>query len=51
MQFFAYIHGLYPFTHHSKKQIEAMELAGIPQSSVRFEEQCYDGLMLLASNL
>ncbi|MDO4536303.1 MAG: TetR family transcriptional regulator [Clostridium perfringens] len=51
MQFFTYIYGLYPYTHHSTKQIKAMELANIPFTELKFEDFCYNGLILLISKL
>ncbi len=49
--FIAYIHGLYPTTNHSAKQIEAMKLAGIKYQKQDFKKQCLKGVTLLGALL
>ncbi len=49
--FFAYIHGLYPTTNHTPKQIEAMKLAGYSYQKTDFNKQCLKGVTLLAALL
>ena len=47
---FCFIYGLYPASHPSRKQTEAMEKAGFKKAEP-FEKLCYEGLMRLASSL
>jgi hypothetical protein len=49
--FFALIHGLYPLTHLTSNQIEAMKTASPNYTVPRFEEKFYQGLLLLTTNL
>lgn len=50
LAFFAYVHGLYPLTHPSKKQKKAMAYAGYG-APAKFDDLCYSGLLLLAAAL
>lgn len=49
--FYAYVFGLYPETHPSQKQLEAIELAGIDYLVPSFQHMCYHGILLLLSDL
>jgi hypothetical protein len=49
--FFAYILGLYPMSHESQKQLEAIKLAGIDYIVPDFPSMCYHGILLLLSEL
>jgi AcrR family transcriptional regulator len=49
--FFAYIIGLYPLSHLSQKQLEAMQRAGIDFTAPDFQHMCYRGILLLLSEL
>lgn len=48
--FFAYIHGLYPLANPTKKQANAMKLAGYSGKPV-FRDYCYKGILLLTGSL
>lgn len=50
-QFLVFSHGLYPSSHPTEKQKEAMEGAGAPMLSCELNEFCYRGLLLLSSQL
>ncbi|MGN0194435.1 MAG: hypothetical protein ACI39G_04945 [Pseudoramibacter sp.] len=41
----AYLLGIYPFTHHTDKQLRAMEEAGVPIEEPSVYDMVYDGLM------
>lgn len=47
----SFISGLYPMTHNSEKQIEAMRLADYKPISTDFYTICYNGIYLLLGNL
>lgn len=47
----SYILGLYPSTHLSEKQKQAIEHSGFEYEVIDFEEMCYKGFLLLASAL
>jgi AcrR family transcriptional regulator len=46
----AHAYGLYPITHYSKKQEQAMDDAHFPKPA-SFETLCYEGLLRLAARL
>lgn len=48
---FCYIIGLYPLSHQTKKQKEAIRLSGFPHIDINFKEMLYAGLLLLLSDL
>lgn len=50
-EFFIYIFGIYPFTHLSKKQKNAMKKAHVIFNMLSFEKLCYHGIWLLAADL
>ena len=50
-QLLVFTFGLYPFSHPTEKQKEAMEKAGVPMLSCELNEFCYKGLLLLSSQL
>jgi hypothetical protein len=45
--FMTCIHGLFPLTHLSKKQIEAMKIAGKEYVPIDFKETLYKAILLL----
>ncbi|PAB60161.1 TetR/AcrR family transcriptional regulator [Anaeromicrobium sediminis] len=47
----SYILGLYPSTHISEKQKEAIKQSGFEYEIMDFEEMCYKGFLLLSSVL
>jgi len=47
----AFVLGLYPSTHATDKQKEAMRLSGYDYEMGEFEDLCYRGLLLLSSDL
>jgi len=49
--FFAMIHGLYPLTHLTFNQLEAMHSAFPDYTVPDFKDKCYQGLLLLTANL
>lgn len=49
--FFTYIYGVYPCVKHTKKQIEAVEMAGLTYIENNFYDICKNGLILLTKNL
>lgn len=49
--FFSYILGLYPMTHSSQKQLDAINLAEIDYVAADFKDMCYRGILLLMSDL
>jgi AcrR family transcriptional regulator len=48
--FLTYIHGLFPLTHLSKKQIEAMKIAGKEYVPVDFKKTLYKAILLLLTD-
>jgi AcrR family transcriptional regulator len=48
---FAYILGLYPMSHDSQKQLEAIKLARVDYVIPDFQTMCYQGILLLLSGL
>ncbi|EKQ57122.1 MULTISPECIES: TetR family transcriptional regulator [unclassified Clostridium] len=49
--FFSLIHGLYPMTHLTFNQLEAMKTAYPEYTVPNFKEKCYQALLLLTANL
>ncbi len=49
--FSVYILGLYPISHLSQKQLEAIQLAGVSYAGPDLEYLCYHGILLLLSDL
>ncbi|BCN31075.1 TetR family transcriptional regulator [Anaeromicropila herbilytica] len=49
--FFAYILGLYPMSHLTDKQRDAIKLSGINYVAPDFRTMCYRGILLLLTNL
>jgi AcrR family transcriptional regulator len=49
--FYAYILGLYPMSHPSQKQLEAIQRAGVDYVALDFQNMCYYGILLLLSDL
>lgn len=49
--FSVYILGLYPISHLSQKQFEAMQLVEVNHAVPDLEYLCYHGILLLLSNL
>jgi AcrR family transcriptional regulator len=47
----SYILGVYPSTHISEKQQQAIELSGYEFRKINFQETCYKGFLLIASVL
>jgi AcrR family transcriptional regulator len=47
IMFITYIHGLFPLTYLSKKQIEATKIAGKEYVPIDFEETFYKAILLL----
>lgn len=47
----SYILGLYPTTHISEKQKQAIMLSGYDYKALDFEDMCYKGFLLLSSEL
>jgi AcrR family transcriptional regulator len=49
--FLTYMHGLYPLSYPTQKQLDAMEGAGRAYTAPDFRKSFYHGLMLLAAEL
>ena len=49
--FFSFIYGLYPLVHPTKKQKDAMALAGMGYAPIDFKDTFYHGILLLLSDL
>jgi hypothetical protein len=45
------MHGLYPLSYPSQKQLDAMAGAGRPYTAPDFKKSFYHGLLLLAAEL
>ncbi len=49
--FFPYVLGLYPTTHLTQKQCDAIKLAEINYEAPNFKDICYRGVLLLMSDM
>lgn len=49
--FMVFLHGVYPYTHLSEKQTQAMKNVGRAQRNIEFKELCGNYIRLIASNL
>jgi len=47
----SFVSGLYPMTHNTEKQLEAMKLANYKPIQSDFKTICYNGILLLLGNL
>ena len=51
MQFIIFIIRIYPYTHPTKKQMDAMFLAGVKLPQIDEEKLCYEGILHLTENM